>query len=507
MQDHCSGSCATYSTNTFNESIGTSYVAGQYSTDTFTFDLAEPALSFPRLQFANYTSEDATELSGSVGLGWPTNQASFRAQSQSGYPTFIKALVTQGSINGYSYSFWTDTSDGDTAQLLLGGIDQTAYTGTLMTLNTTVQDLGTLDGTQPVMQLSTMAFMKGQQSVSTANRIDIIAVQAANTLLDESIVQPVWDELGVMYNHTKDNVDQLPLVPCDWSTNTTYTFDFTFVQGLSFSIPLGDLIDAEHEVPDESGMCYLKFGKANTDWYGRLGPDIWKHIYKVVDFDNKQVSMALNSFNATKKTFTEIPSAGVSAIFTSTPTPTPTPSPTPAPTGINKLALGVGLGVGIPVALILLGLAIFFIRRSKKKRNNTTHETTTQHLPPVTDASTKTNSHYYIRDDNNNMVQTYNLPQDVKHPFTANSTAVNSPNLVQSPTMSGIYTPQTYSNSHNTASVIQQTPVYHEMPGTVAHPSVTSGFGSPPIVPNDRASSPEMSPAPRYSDMGWNHQS
>lgn len=238
-----------------------------------------------------------------------------------------------GAIRSKSYSLWLDAPEKQSGHLLLGGLDTEAFTGSLVSLNTTLSAFKRYTADVPALMVNshiTSVSTDGQNPRILGLPVGrtVLSSQALIELPTQSAVA-IWEALGADYKVTNESrysrfseVNRLsfatPVVPCSYLTNTT-TLNIQFeAQSSDFyvAVPISDLtkrVESTTGNGTQSEVCALTIvatlGNFNPGLIF-LGTPVLKHLYQVYDLDNKVISLATPNPKAISRNILPIPEDG-----------------------------------------------------------------------------------------------------------------------------------------------------------------------------------------------------
>lgn len=309
------------------------------------------------------------------------------------FPTFVQQLVRRGVINSNAYSLWSDSLDGDSGHLLLGGINAGRFDSPLIDLATTLETRGRYWPAPNYLyvNLASLSVSNGdpQKAISLPFNTSVATVMfilsqenSQWTWLPLSLAQAIWDAVGAEYNLIAAEASPysyLPSVPCSFMSNTS-TLDITFkgAPQTIISVPMSSLVTHNGTGPtNEDGQyaktsCVFTIGVADSsEESGFLGSSFLRSMYTVFDLQNNIISIASRNFTSTKDNIIEIPIAGVAHIPSSEYNlEQDSSSGLSSANNTRTIELAVGLGVGIPVILTLC-LVVFYLWRRNKSVSTT----------------------------------------------------------------------------------------------------------------------------------------
>lgn len=287
-------------------------------------------------------------FSHTIGLGfratspkyfWAVQSGLEPANGQGNASVIVDELLSQDIIRSNTYSIWRDTAEkGSPGQVLLGGLDESAFTAPLINLETyVVNSTNSPDWQAPGLVVNTSLVSitpDGQQGLDIDFPSHQTTIGAGNGIfLPNTLAGRMFDLLGanltVRYDWQPVNMTEAyrrtiaqAIVPCSYLTNTT-TIDFSFTgTNLTVAVPISDItiqLGAENGWPET--VCQLMVRASLDDESpAAFGEELLKRLYRVYDLENEVISVALRDFEASGNgTVKPIPTqGGVAAMDLST---------------------------------------------------------------------------------------------------------------------------------------------------------------------------------------------
>lgn len=250
-------------------------MSGFLSEDTLTLG-DSGSLALPGFTFAEITDTSGLgeayalgKFDGILGMGWDEI-------SVDGIPVVVKQLYANNVIDKPMFSFLLGSVSGQAGELLIGGVDPNAYTGTLSYLPVTLPgywEVGLNGVTLGGKQVGTTAH---SGVVDSGTSLMTGPTEAVDVLVKEL---DAWDVFGKY------------VISCSATTGKALEFE---LQGESSTVKLSV---EEYTIPMFLGQCLL--GVMPIDIPAPRGPlwilgDIFmRKYYTTFDYANKRVGVAL----------------------------------------------------------------------------------------------------------------------------------------------------------------------------------------------------------------------
>lgn len=216
----------------------------------------------------------ASATPGVFGIGFDAIEAVTTGESD--YLNFPAQLVQQGYITKNFYSLYLDSPTAKGGTVIFGGIDNTKYTGSLVTVPLT-------SNSEFFVTLDTITATGLKYSVNAPVLLDS---GTTITLLAKAAV----DAIAKLYPNAKyDNLVGLYHVSGSPTGSLTYN-----IGSASISIPFSSLVEPASDYGGSSGY-YLDIAYAGND-PNILGDNFLRWAYVVYDLTDFQVSIAQSKF-------------------------------------------------------------------------------------------------------------------------------------------------------------------------------------------------------------------
>ena len=201
------------------------------------------------LQFGLGIAQNVTI--GIIGIGYPGNEALI-FQNKTGYPNLIEHMFSQGLVESRSYSLYLNDLDALTGNIIFGGVDLDAFSGTLYTFPLNPPKSGA-----PIAEfIITLTGITVTSDCGCSSVIGPSSSFPANALLDSGttvvgLPQAIADNIAAELNATLEASGVYNLPSCDSLPSTgSLTFDFS---GATINVPFGGFV-----LPGpENGTCIL----------------------------------------------------------------------------------------------------------------------------------------------------------------------------------------------------------------------------------------------------------
>lgn len=272
---------------------------------------------------------------GVLGVGYTTDEALVNTD-QSTYANLPQALVNNGLINTKAFSLWLNDLDSNTGSILFGGVDSGKYTGTLQTL-----PIQTIYGEYAEFLIVLTGITLSNDTVVATYDDDALPAEvlldsgSSLTYLPDSIVEGIYNDLGVIYE-ADDDTAYIPCSVANTDMNITYTFTSPAIP-----VSISELVlDEETGLTFNDGEAACVFGimpaGATTPIFGDT---FLRSAYVVYDLTNNEISLAPTRFNSSETNVLEITN-GTSAVLGATAVANP----------VTTVATGQGVGWSIASA-------------------------------------------------------------------------------------------------------------------------------------------------------------
>lgn len=338
----------TYLSSDFNISYadGTG-AAGDYVTDV----LHIGGVQVKDFQFGVGYSSSSSE--GVLGIGYAANEVQVGRLGKSAYPNLPQAMVKHGLIRSNAYSLWLNDLSANTGSILFGGVNKAKYQGELETLPVQTVNGGYSEFIIALTGVSTSSDSDNHDYSSSALPAAVLLDSGSSlTYLPNSIVQGIYDDLGVIYEPSS-GVGYVECSIAQSNVNVTYTFSLpTITVGIDeLVINAGDL-----RFRDGSRACIFGIAPAG-DSTAVLGDTFLRSAYVVYDLTNNEISLANTKFNSTDDNILEI-GTGTDAVPGATVVSHPVTSVVADGSGARIGGLTGGLFTDIPSATSTSGASI-----------------------------------------------------------------------------------------------------------------------------------------------------
>ncbi|KAB8213900.1 putative aspartic-type endopeptidase opsB [Aspergillus novoparasiticus] len=296
--DPSSSSSYSYASSDFNISYadGTG-AAGDYVTDTIHIGGA----TVKDFQFGVGYSSSSAE--GVLGIGYTTNEVQVGRLGKSAYANLPQAMVKNGLIQSNAYSLWLNDLGADTGSILFGGVNTEKYHGELQTL-----PIQTVNGVYSEfiialtgVSLSSASSHHNYTSSDALPAAVLLDSGSSLTYLPNSIVQDIYDDLGVTYE-SSSGVGYVPCSLAQQNINVTYTFSSPII-----TVGIDELVIDAGDLRFRNGARACIFGIVPAgDSTAVLGDTFLRSAYVVYDLSNNEISLANTNFNSTQDNILEI---------------------------------------------------------------------------------------------------------------------------------------------------------------------------------------------------------
>ncbi|KAE8307062.1 putative aspartic-type endopeptidase opsB [Aspergillus transmontanensis] len=296
--DPSSSSSYAYASSDFNISYadGTG-AAGDYVTDTIHIGGA----TVKDFQFGVGYSSSSAE--GVLGIGYTTNEVQVGRLGKSAYANLPQAMVKNGLIQSNAYSLWLNDLGADTGSILFGGVNTEKYHGELQTL-----PIQTVNGVYSEfiialtgVSLSSASSHHNYSSSDALPAAVLLDSGSSLTYLPNSIVQDIYDDLGVTYE-SSSGVGYVPCSLAQQNINVTYTFSSPII-----TVGIDELVIDAGDLRFRNGARACIFGIVPAgDSTAVLGDTFLRSAYVVYDLSNNEISLANTNFNSTQDNILEI---------------------------------------------------------------------------------------------------------------------------------------------------------------------------------------------------------
>lgn len=320
----------TVNFTTVDNSLGNEDLLSGLINTTVNWSTTTNSLSVKNMSFFN-ADDSRYVYQGALGLSGKINEANddIDASNFDGSFYFLDQLVSNGVINSSSYSLWlggdnentinstTDLSLDECGKLILGGVDQSLYTGDFVKFDTLpFYDVESQESSQgyPIIPLTKLSVQS-----STGQTLN---------LTSDSFVEPVLLDSRYTYNYLPmELVIQIAIqanayyvesldgwfVSCDIADMGAYMiFEFG---NLEIEVPFIDLVSPAYTLNSNSSLhfsngeeaCHLKVFPNSATGFSVLGGPFIKNIFLAADLDSNQIALAQAS---------RVPLSSTSALIT-----------------------------------------------------------------------------------------------------------------------------------------------------------------------------------------------
>ncbi|SCU80794.1 LAMI_0B03752g1_1 [Lachancea mirantina] len=276
---------------------------------------AGPGLPFRKMSFFSaessyYVNEGALGLAGKVSLtGYDSDSANFDTSF-----FFLEQLVQNNVINTSSFSLWlgrgeysfynysSDPVINNCGSLILGGVDQSLYTGDFVKFDTLpFYDVNTLKVSYgfpivPLTKVSVQASSGESLNLTSDSFIEPVLLDSRYTYsyLPLSLIVQVAIEINAYYVESQERW----LVACGVSSlGASILFEFG---NLVIKVPLDDLLDKAFDDNTNSTLrfsngeeaCFVRMFPNTMTGFNILGGPFLKNVYLAAELESNQIAMA-----------------------------------------------------------------------------------------------------------------------------------------------------------------------------------------------------------------------
>ncbi|KAG5368819.1 Candidapepsin-3 [Yarrowia sp. C11] len=250
-----------------NDNYYIQYVSGDAKGNWVTDTLAVGDVTLEAFQFAC-----ASSAGGQTGvLGISVENVESLQTGQKKYPNFPVALQNAGYIDRLVYSLYLDSQSSTTGTLLLGGIDNAKYSGSLVYL-----PLADTDG----MDVHYNSISYGGKQYAGAG-VATLDSGTSFTYIPDAAFRSLSKalHLGSLANDGSD----LNYISCDSDVSIEFAFD-----GVTIVAQSSQLV-----IPDGNGKCVFGIQSTRqTDGYILFGDTFLRNAYVVYDLEDSVIGIA-----------------------------------------------------------------------------------------------------------------------------------------------------------------------------------------------------------------------
>lgn len=219
---------------------------------------------------------DSTSNVGVMGVGFPATEG-----SPTLYPTLLDQMVSQGLINTRAYSLYLNDIEGQTGNILFGGVDTDKFSGTLSTLPINVNASGMAS-----RFIITLTGLSGTSPGGTTVGLGDSNYYPMNVLLDsgstfmylpQNVAQAIADATGATYYA---DVNRYLFQDCS-KQFAKGTLNFYF-SGVEISVPYDEFIVSRY-LSDGTRFCILGVIPESLGGLFVLGDSFLRSAYIVYD--------------------------------------------------------------------------------------------------------------------------------------------------------------------------------------------------------------------------------
>jgi hypothetical protein len=252
----------------------TEWCSGVIAQDTVTIaGLTVPKQSMGLINKQSRTLFEWTGLEGIIGMG-------FKGSSAVGGRAFFQTLIDNKQLDPIFSLFLTPKSIGG-AQLTLGGVDSTKYTGRI--------NYVPIDGRRGSWNIT-----RGFQSITVNGKPSNVVVRSAIADSGTSnMVAPVRDARAI-YAMISPSIILLDpkgawAIPCSELPNLNATITIT-MGGIGYTIPSKEF--SVGPFPGKPGMCQTLINSPTIAPFWIIGGSLLKYYYTVWDMGNTKLGWA-----------------------------------------------------------------------------------------------------------------------------------------------------------------------------------------------------------------------
>ena len=330
-QELQSGYYVECNTGLFNPNTSSTY--HQNSTEFYIqygdYTFAEGVWGTDSVQFAGVTVTDASiaiglqsnSSYGVFGIGLAALESSLNSNVE--YMNIPQLLVSQGTIDSYSYSLYLDDLEASSGTVLFGGVDHDKYSGTLGLLP--MINIYAAQGAPAPLQFNivlssvTATNAKGDKAVIQSGNVAALLDSGTSfTYLLTETIQSIADGFGAQFS----NELGLYVIDCsfgDQGGNMVYD-----LAGVEIQVPISELLIplSDFNVTGENGVCALGMWPTDDPTNIILGDTFLRSAYVVYDLANYVIGIAQTNFNSSSSSLegisNSIPSAQPAPSYSST---------------------------------------------------------------------------------------------------------------------------------------------------------------------------------------------
>lgn len=239
---------------------------------------------------------------GVLGIGYASNEVQVGRLGKSSYPNLPQAMVENELIRSNAYSLWLNDLSANTGSILFGGVNKAKYRGELETLPVQTVNGGYSEFIIALTGVSTSSESDNHDYSSSALPAAVLLDSGSSlTYLPNSIVQGIYDDLGVIYE-SSSGVGYVECSIAQSNVNVTYTFSSPTI-----TVDIDELVIDAGDLRFRDGSRACIFGIAPAgDSTAVLGDTFLRSAYVVYDLANNEISLANTNFNSTDDHILEI---------------------------------------------------------------------------------------------------------------------------------------------------------------------------------------------------------
>ncbi|KAK5038338.1 hypothetical protein LTS07_001808 [Exophiala sideris] len=232
------------------------------------------------------TSADSRDPYGILGLGYDTLESWADDGQRTPYKNLLDQMVEQQLIDEPIFSLWLDDLGASHGVILFGGVDNTRYTGELVTLPVVPPESGIYN--VYAVEWTYLGFQTSNgETALTADTFSVSAVLDSGTDLTwvpTALMEEIVRILPLTTSGTSSTGVISYTVPCSAKSDEG-SFSFGFPGGLKVAVPIAEMV-----LPWDGDTCLWGMSAISSGFV--LGDTFLRSAYVVYDQGNNEIGLA-----------------------------------------------------------------------------------------------------------------------------------------------------------------------------------------------------------------------